>query len=53
MGKKSPPEAGRMVPQSGCSVHGVQAGQTCVGCLSQGELFTRAEVARRARERRG
>lgn len=40
-------------PGSGCSIHGTPQGVVCAGCQRQGQLFTRAAVARQARKRRG
>jgi hypothetical protein len=36
----------------GCKEHQTQAGEECQGCLDQGELFTRADAADLARQKR-
>lgn len=45
--------AGREALRSGCSVHGVKAGEVCDGCRRQGSLFSRAVGVRLARRRGG
>lgn len=42
----------RRVVVWGCKDHGTPAGETCQGCLDQGQLFGRVDVPRRRTWRR-